>query len=95
MIISNFLLVYLFYAENGVMSKEQMQDILDNQEIQKLSFEKAIEYLTDIVEKMESGQIPLQESISRYEQGMAIIGRCRKILTDAEKKIAEIADSNK
>jgi exodeoxyribonuclease VII small subunit len=77
------------------MSNEEMPNILDQQEIQELSFEKAIGYLTDIVEKMESGQIPLQESISHYEQGMAIIGRCRKILADAEKKIEEIADGNK
>jgi exodeoxyribonuclease VII small subunit len=56
----------------------------------KISFEEAIRVLTEIVEKIETGQVPLEESLVQYEKGMALIGQCRRILQDAEKRIAEI-----
>jgi exodeoxyribonuclease VII small subunit len=46
--------------------------------------------LTGIVEKIELGEIPLQESIEQYEKGMALIKHCRSILEKAEKKIEQI-----
>ena len=60
-------------------------------EIESLSFEQAIENLTEIVDKIETGQVPLQESLQQYEKGMETIKYCRKILLDAEKRIEEIA----
>ncbi|MHC4324358.1 MAG: exodeoxyribonuclease VII small subunit, partial [Planctomycetota bacterium] len=39
----------------------------------KLSFEEAIKELTNIVGKIEQGQIPLQDSLEQYEKGMALI----------------------
>ena len=62
----------------------------NGQELQALSFEEAIQALTEIVEKIETGQVPLQESLQQYEKGMALIGQCRRILEDAEKRIARI-----
>ena len=59
-------------------------------EFAKLSFEEAIRTLTEIVEKIETGQVPLQESLQQYEKGMDLIGHCRGILQDAEKRIAKI-----
>ena len=61
-------------------------------EIESLSFEQAIEKLTEIVDKIETGQVSLAESLEQYEKGMALIKRCRKILLDAEKRIEEIAE---
>lgn len=58
--------------------------------LKNLSFEEAIRVLTEIVEKIETGQVPLQEGLQQYERGMALIGQCRRILEDAEKRIAEI-----
>ncbi len=55
--------------------------------IDKLSFEKAITLLEEIVEKVESGEIPLEEAIDQYELGCKLIQRCKKILQDAERKI--------
>jgi exodeoxyribonuclease VII small subunit len=54
-------------------------------EITDLSFEKAIEDLTGIVNKIETGQVSLAESLEQYEKGMAMIKHCRGILLDAEK----------
>lgn len=60
---------------------------------EKLTFEQAIETLAGIVQKIETGQVPLEESLRQYEQGMALIGHCRKILLDAEKRI-ELINEN-
>ncbi len=54
---------------------------------EKLTFEQAIDTLGGIVQKIETGQVPLQESLEQYEQGMGLIQHCRKILLDAEKRI--------
>ncbi|MEN8127841.1 MAG: exodeoxyribonuclease VII small subunit [Planctomycetota bacterium] len=66
----------------------------NNKEIESLSFEQAIENLTGIVEKIETGQVPLAESLQQYEKGMAMIKHCRKILLDAEKRIEQIAEKD-
>ena len=63
-----------------------------NNSISKLSFEEAIKSLTEIVSKIETGQIPLQQSIEQYEKGMALIKHCRAILQKAEKRIEKISE---
>ncbi len=55
-----------------------------------LGFEDAIKELTNIVGKIEQGQIPLQDSLQQYERGMALIKQCRTILQKAEKRIEKI-----
>ncbi len=57
----------------------------------KMTFEQAIKELTDIVGKIEQGQIPLQDSLKQYERGMALIKHCRTILQKAEKRIEKIS----
>lgn len=60
---------------------------------ENLTFEQAIETLGGIVQKIETGQVPLQESLTQYEQGMNLIQHCRKILLDAEKRIEQIHET--
>jgi len=60
-------------------------------EIGKLSFEEAIKELTDIVDKIEQGEIALQDSLQQYEKGMALIKHCRTILKQAEERIEKIS----
>jgi exodeoxyribonuclease VII small subunit len=43
------------------------------------------------VSKIEQGEISLQESLSQYERGMALIKQCRTILQQAEKRIEKIS----
>ena len=69
------------------MAKEEKKDI------SKLSFEEAIKELTEIVDKIETGETPLQTSIEQYEKGMALIKHCRGILQAAEKKIEKVAQA--
>lgn len=61
-------------------------------DFEKLSFEQAIGDLTGIVDKIETGQVPLQQSLQQYEKGMGLIKHCRQILLDAEKRIEEITE---
>ena len=68
-----------------------MAENKENKDTSKLTFEQAITELTNIVEKIELGEIPLQESIEQYEKGMALIKHCRSILEKAEKKIEQIS----
>lgn len=52
-----------------------------------LTFEQSVAQLETIVAAIESGQIGLEESLAKYEQGMALVKRCRGILDRAEKRI--------
>jgi exodeoxyribonuclease VII small subunit len=61
-------------------------------DIAELSFEESIKELTNIVGKIEQGQIPLQDSLEQYEKGMALIKQCRTILEKAEKRIEKISE---
>ena len=65
----------------------------NKKEIEKLSFEQAVENLTGIVDRIETGQVSLAESLEQYEKGMAMIKHCRGILLDAEKRIEQIAEN--
>jgi exodeoxyribonuclease VII small subunit len=55
-----------------------------------LKFEEALTRLDEIVEAMESGEIGLEESITRYEEAMELAARCRKTLEDAELRLRKI-----
>jgi exodeoxyribonuclease VII small subunit len=51
------------------------------------SFEAALAELDQLVEKMESGQLPLEESLSAYQRGTELLKFCDRVLKDAEQKI--------
>jgi exodeoxyribonuclease VII small subunit len=55
-----------------------------------LSFEKAFERLEQILEKMNSGKTPLEESLKLFEEAEKLIGSCTKKLTQAEQKIEQL-----
>ena len=59
------------------------------------SFEQAIDKLEDLIEQIESGEVGLEEAIAQYEQGQALIKRCRGILDKAERRIAELTQDDK
>ena len=57
----------------------------------ELNFEKAMDRLEAIVEQMESGKLPLEDLIVRYEEGMNLVKICQERLASAEQKIEIIA----
>ena len=62
-----------------------------NDDVEKMTFEQAIQQLKGIVDRIEQGEIPLQDSLEQYEKGMALIKHCRDILQQAEKRIERIS----
>jgi len=61
----------------------------------QLSFEDALRALETIVRRLESGDVPLDESISLYAQGEALRKRCADRLQAAEARIAKLTvDAN-
>jgi len=61
----------------------------------KITFEKAMERLQEIVARLEDGNVPLEESIKLYEEGMKLGKLCRKMLNEAELKIKRLEESFK
>ena len=53
----------------------------------ELNFEGAMDRLEAIVEQMESGKLPLEDLIVRYEEGMGLVKICQERLASAEQKI--------
>ena len=52
-----------------------------------LPFEKALERLEGIVEKLESGTVTLADSVKLFEEGIALRKRCLTLLKEAEAKV--------
>jgi exodeoxyribonuclease VII small subunit len=51
------------------------------------SFESALQELEAIVQAMESGNAPLEESLAAYERGIALLRHCQETLSAAERKL--------
>lgn len=60
----------------------------------KLSFEEAYKQLTDLVQKMENGQMSLADSVAAYEQGIKLKAYCEQLLKEAELKIETLKVSS-
>lgn len=58
------------------------------------TFEQKQEQLETIVQKLESGNVPLEEMIRLYEQGEAIYRDCAKTLDAYEKRLNELEKEN-
>jgi len=61
-----------------VVSKDKHQD---------LSFEQALDGLTTMVEKLESGKLSLEDSVKAFEEGVILTRQCEKLLDDAEQRL--------
>lgn len=62
----------------------------DHQTIDTLSFEDALRALETIVRQLESGDVPLEDSISLYEKGEKLRQHCQKRLDAAQARIERI-----
>jgi exodeoxyribonuclease VII small subunit len=57
---------------------------------EELTYEQAVEELEAIIERIEQGQVGLEESLAQYRRGAALLKRCRMILDDATRQIEEL-----
>ena len=60
----------------------------------KKSFEEQMENLEKIVAELENGNLNLDESVNKFEEGIKISKECNKILEEAEKKITILVTEN-
>jgi len=51
------------------------------------NFESALQELEKLVEEMEQGDISLEQSLQKFERGIALSRACQKALQDAEQKV--------
>lgn len=63
----------------------------------KMNFEQSIQRLDEIVRHLESGDIPLSDSLALFEEGTKLISACTSMLDEAEQKVVKLkkgADRN-
>ncbi len=53
----------------------------------KLRFEEALEALEKIVTELENTELPLEEALKRFEEGIKLARRCHQLLEEAEQRI--------
>ena len=56
----------------------------------KQSFEEALTSLEAIVEALENGDLPLEEAVKKYQEGMNLAKHCHGLLEDAEKVLTKV-----
>lgn len=59
-----------------------------------LDFEASLSSLEEIVAAMEEEQLPLEELVAKYEQGIQLLDRCQNVLAAAKKRLITISARN-
>lgn len=54
------------------------------------AFEQALAEVESIIQRIEEGQLGLEEQIAQYERGVRLLRRCRDVLTKAEQRVQEV-----
>ncbi|QDH35061.1 exodeoxyribonuclease VII small subunit [Porphyrobacter sp. YT40] len=72
------------------MDKGTSSPAAAGQDIAQLSFEQALGQLEQIVQQLERGDVPLDQSISLYERGEALRAACQQRLDAAQARIEKI-----
>ncbi len=67
-----------------------MTDTAKLPDVATLTFEQALGELEQLVQRLERGDVPLEESIAAYERGEALKGRCAGLLAIAEARVEKI-----
>ena len=60
--------------------------------IEELSFEAAFEELEGIIVKLESGDLPLEDSVTLYERGRQLSEHCQALLDKAELRVNKLSE---
>ena len=62
--------------------------------MENLSFEESLEKLEEIVNKLENGDVPLDDAIDEFNKAMQLVKVCNNKLNNAEQAIAKIVEDN-
>ena len=63
-------------------------------DVEQMSFEEALAELTRLVERLESGNLPLEESVAAFEAGVRLTRRCEALLDSAEQRLQVLSGSD-
>ena len=59
-----------------------------------VKFEECLERLEKVVKELEKGEVPLEKSLTLFEEGMQLSATCRKQLEEAEGKVEILLKQN-
>ncbi|MCH2184726.1 exodeoxyribonuclease VII small subunit [Myxococcota bacterium] len=59
-----------------------------------MSFEEALEALEGVVDKLEDGELPLEQALVEFEKGVALTRRCGEELDSAERRIEVLIEES-
>ena len=62
------------------------------EQIDQLDFEQALAMLNELVDKLEAGELPLEESVAAFEKGVKLSRRCEALLDAAEQRLQVLSD---
>lgn len=62
--------------------------------MENMSFEESLEKLEEIVNKLENGDVPLDDAIDEFNKAMQLVKTCNDKLNSAEEAIAKIIQEN-
>lgn len=57
------------------------------------TFEVALRDLEERVRKLDSGELPLEEALRLFEQGVGLVRECQELLDSAERRIVELTET--
>jgi len=60
---------------------------------ERWTFEQSLQKLEQIVGRLEEGNLPLDESLGLYEQGIGAYRRCQKLLHDADTRVQKLVET--
>lgn len=61
----------------------------------KPSFEQALNELEQLVERMEGGELSLEDSLKEFEKGMQLSSQCQAMLEEAEQRVQILSGKNR
>lgn len=63
---------------------------MDEKGIELLSFEDSYKRLEQVIERLEEGDLSVEESVALYEEGMRLAGHCGRKLDDSEIRVTQL-----
>ena len=75
-----------------MLDSRPMGQAAKDSESAELPFEGALERLEELVEHLEAGELPLDEALTVFEEGVRLSRRCAQQLEDAERRIEALVD---
>ena len=76
------------------MENNNLEDYYKQKNIEDNSFEENIKELEDIVNRLESGDIPLDDAIKEFNKAMTLVKSCDEKLKEAKDSISKIVKEN-